>query len=211
MKWDHIYKNYRIALSNQLLHRTTLFFGLSSMCVYLYVACAPFIAISYLHMSPEKYGIVGFIPFIGTALGSIVSVRLVSLFSVTQLIKSGFIINVTAALLMTLLFSLGYMNILTLSTCGFILMFGNCLIVGGGSSIATSTSEDKANSSAIMNFINVGMVATGTFILALIPGSPIVKLPAGFLLGIIIMALVWIKLRKTTCFERSQSSTMQSN
>jgi hypothetical protein len=82
-------------------------------------------------------------------------------------------------------------NMTTLILCGFILMFGNCIIIGNGASIATSTSEDKANASAMMNFINVGMVVVGTFLLAITPGSPILKLPVGFLLAILVMSFVW--------------------
>lgn len=196
MHIKQIGKNYKIAFKNKLLHSTTLFFGLSGMCVYLYVASAPFIAITYLHFSPEKYGIIGLIPFIGTALGSIVSARLAAIYPVMTLMRAGFIVDIVSAVALALLFSLGFTNVVVLIACGFVLMFGNCLIVGGGASIATSTSEDKANASAIMNFINVGMVATGTFMLALVPGSPLIKLPVGFGLGIAVMALVWFKLIK---------------
>ena len=71
-------------------------------------------------------------------------------------------------------------------------MFGNCIIVGNGVSIATSTLEDKANASAMMNFINVGMLVVGTFLLAISPGTPIIKLPIGFLLAILVMSTVWL-------------------
>jgi len=73
-------------------------------------------------------------------------------------------------------------------------MFGNCLIVGSGASIATSTSSDKANASAMMNFVNVGMVMVGTCILSVVPGSPIVKLPVMFLLTIGLMGICWLRL-----------------
>ena len=193
---NQIFSNYKIAFTNKLLHSTTLLFGLSGMCVYLYVASAPFIAISYLHFSPEKYGIIGLIPFIGTALGSMVSARLAAAYPVMTLIKAGFIIDIVAAIALALLFSFGLTNMVALIACGFVLMFGNCLVVGGGASMATSTSEDKANASSVMNFINVGMVTTGTFILALVPGSPLIKLPVGLCLGMLVMAVAWIKLMK---------------
>lgn len=189
-----IIKNYRIAFNNKLLVTTTFFFGLSSMCVYIYVASAPFVAIDYLKISPQAYGLIGLIPFMGTALGSLISVRLSLLLSATALMRTGLIVNAISAILLTTLFYLGIINLTVLILCGFILMFGNCLLVGSGASIATSTSADKANASAIMNFINVGMVMLGTFILALAPGSPNTKFPIIFSLIIFLMVIVWLFL-----------------
>ncbi len=184
-------KNYRIALNNKLLISTTLFFALSGMCVYLYIASSPFIAINTLHLSPQVYGAIGLIPFIGTGLGSLISAWLSMRFSVKALMLAGFIIEIAAMITLSVLFYFGIINLIALIGCGFFQMFGNCIIVGNGASIATSTSEDKANASAMMNFINVGMLVVGTFLLAISPGTPIIKLPIGFLLGIFVMCFVW--------------------
>jgi MFS transporter, DHA1 family, multidrug resistance protein len=189
-----ILRNYQIVLKNRLLITTTFFFGMSGMCVYIYIASVPFIAINNLGLSPQTYGMIGLIPFIGTALGSLVSARLSSFLSAITLMKAGLIINAISAVLLGTLFYFGVLNLSNLIFSGFILMFGNCVLVGSGASIATSTSIDKANASAIMNFINVGMVMLGTFILAMVPGAPIIKLPLLFLLIIILMSIVWLFL-----------------
>ncbi len=194
LHFGQIIHNYSVAIKNKQLINTTLFFGLSGVCVYLYVASSPFIAITYLQLSPQSYGLVGLIPFLGTALGSIVSAPLSSILSAKSLMRAGLIINAISALLLALFFYLGAINLTILILCGFILMFGNCLVVGSGASIATATAEDKANASAMMNFINVGMVMLGTCILAFLPGSPIVKLPVMFLLTIILMCIIWLLL-----------------
>lgn len=191
---NQILKNYHIAIKNKLLITTTFFFGLSGVCVYVYVASAPFIAIDHLQLSPQTYGIIGLIPYLGTALGSIVSARLALLLSATKLMRMGLIINIISALLLTILFYFGMINLIVLIASGFILMFGNCLIVGSGASIATSMLTDKANASAIMNFINVGMLTLGTFILSITPGSPIIKLPIIFLLAMFLMSIAWLFL-----------------
>jgi|JI10StandDraft_1071094.scaffolds.fasta_scaffold81936_2 DHA1 family bicyclomycin/chloramphenicol resistance-like MFS transporter len=198
MQIRQIFQNYRIALKNQQLAFTTLFFGLSGMCVYVYVASAPFIAINRLGLSPQGYGLIGLIPFLGTALGSIVSAQLSSRFSAKALMLAGFITDTIAAIGLAALFYLGMINLIALIGCGFILMFGNCLIVGNGASIATSTAKDKANASAMMNFINVGMVMLGTFLLAITPGNPIIKLPIGFLIAMVAMSVVWFRFISIT-------------
>lgn len=194
-------KNYRIALKNKLLISTTFFFALSGMCVYLYIASSPFIAINTLHLSPQAYGAVGLIPFVGTAFGALISAWLSSKFPVKKLMLAGFIIDLIAMIGLSVLFYFGMVNLITLIGCGFILMFGNCIIIGNGSSIATSTSEDKANASAMMNFINVGMLVVGTFLLAITPSIPIVKLPVGFMLAIPVMGFIWFMFVRPRCLK----------
>ncbi|MET3107345.1 DHA1 family bicyclomycin/chloramphenicol resistance-like MFS transporter [Oxalobacteraceae bacterium GrIS 2.11] len=191
---NRLIHNYGTALRNRLLITTTFFFGLSGVCVYIYIASSPFIAINYLKQSPQYYGLIGLIPYLGTASGSMVSARLTSLFSATALMRMGLFIIFFAAIFLGLLFYLGVINLTILIVCGFILMFGNCLIVGSGASIATAKLEDKANASAIMNFVNVGMVMLGTFVLSVVPGSPMVKLPVMFLLTVVLMSILWLWL-----------------
>lgn len=194
LHFHQIRKSYLIAIKNKHLRNTTLFFGLSGMCMYMFVASAPFIAIDTLKITPEQYGVIGLIPFIGTALGSFISAKFSTTFSVTMMMRVGFIIDIISAILLAGLFYLGFVNLIVLISCGFILMLGNCLIVGAGASTATSTTEDKANANAIMNFINVGMLMLGTFILAIVPSSPIIKLPIFFLIAVTCMLLIWLKL-----------------
>lgn len=194
LHFHYLKQNYSIAFKNKLLRNTAFFFGLTSMCIFIYAANAPFIAIHYLKISPAKYGVMGLIPFMGTALGSIFSACLSSILSAKKLMKLGLSIEIIASILLAILFYLGFVNLLVLILCCFVFMFGGCLIVANGASIATSTLEDKAHASAVMNFINVGMPVCGTFIMAVIPGSPIVKLPIGFLLATFIMANIWIGL-----------------
>ncbi|KTD57455.1 major facilitator superfamily transporter [Legionella santicrucis] len=79
LHFKHIKRNYALAFQDQFLRGFTFFFGLSGMCVYIYAATIPFIAVYYLNISPEKYGLLGLIPYIGTAFGSVISARLSSI------------------------------------------------------------------------------------------------------------------------------------
>lgn len=193
--FKQIQQNYTIAIKNKLLRNTTLFFGLAGMCIYIYVSLVPFIAIHNLKISPEEFGVIGLIPFLGTALGSITSAQIAHLLSAKKLIALGFCIQIFASALLAILFYFSFITLFVLISCGFIFMFGGCLIISNGASIATSTLKDKANASAIMNFINVGLSVLGTFILAVVPGSPIIKLPVSFLLAMALMGAVWIRLK----------------
>lgn len=191
LRFNQIKKGYAIAFKDKLLRSFTLFFGLSGMCVYIYAASAPLIAINYLKISPDKYGLLGLIPYIGTALGSMTSVRLSALLKPKSLMKLGLIICAITSLTIAILFYMSFINLWMLIVCGFIFMYGNCLIVASGASLAPSNVENKANASAVMQFINVSMPMTGTFLIALIPGSPLIKLPVGFLIAMFIMINMW--------------------
>ena len=181
-------------LKNARLRNTTLFLGLTSMSVYIYASTAPFIAIHNLHVPPARYGLIGLIPYIGTAVGAIVSAQLAKSWAAKNLIKMGWIFEAIATALLTGLFCFNFINLVTIIGCGFIFMFGGCLIVSNAASIATSAIEDKASASAVMNFMNVGMAVCGTFILAFLPGSATLKLPMLFVVAMLIMCVLWRKL-----------------
>ncbi len=191
LHFRQIKKGYAIAFKDKLLCSFTLFFGISGMCVYIYAASAPLIAINYLKISPDTYGLLGLIPYIGTAFGSMTSVRLSSIFKPKTLMKMGLLICVMTSLTIAILFYFEFINFWILILCGFIFMYGNCIIVSNGASVATTNVENKANASAVMQFINVGMSMTGTFLIALMPGSPIMKLPISFLIAMFILINMW--------------------
>lgn len=190
----HIKQSYRDAFYNPTLRHFSLFLGLNTMGIYVYAASAPFIAIHNLGYSPQFFGIVGLIPFIGTALGSITSAKLSGTFSPKYFITLAMIAEGVAALIMTLCFALGYVNLFVLIGSGFIFMFGACLVISNAASLATSALEDKATGSAVMNFLNLSLPVSGTFVLALVPGSELIKLPLIFIVGLILMGLMWKKM-----------------
>jgi DHA1 family bicyclomycin/chloramphenicol resistance-like MFS transporter len=191
LHFRQIKKGYTIAFKDKLLRTVSLFFGLSGMCVYIYAATMPFIAINYFKMTPQEYGLIGLIPYVGTALGSLISARLSATLNAKSLMKIGLIIDVIVSMTIAISFYFYFINIWFLILCGFCFMFGNCLIAGNGASIATTKVEDKANASAIMSFITVSMPMSGTFLIALIPGSQILKLSIGFLIAMFIMLNIW--------------------
>ena len=191
LKVSQIKSNYSISFKNSLLRNASLFLGLSGMCVYTYAATTPFIAIDNFHMSPGKFGTIGLIPFLGTGFGAIFSAKLSHKFSPKELIKIGYIIEIISTSIIVTLFYFELVSMLFLILFGFIFMFGGCLVISNSASIATSTVSNKANASAVMNFINVGMAVCGTFILSILPGSPQFRLCLVLILAMIFMGFLW--------------------
>ena len=159
---------------------------------------------SYLKVPPVLYGLFGLIPYIGTGLGSLLAVRLSSVMSTKAVMKMGFMIDLMTSLVMAILLYLGFINLWVLIICGFVFMFGNCIIISSGASVATSNVENKANASAVMQFINVSMPMIGTFLIALFPGSPMIKLSVGFLIAMFIMMLMWFFVINRLTIDRKQ-------
>lgn len=196
LHFKQIIRNYYLVFKNKLLRDITFFFACSGACVYIYLACSPFIAIHDLEMSPEVYGLIGLFPFAGTIVGSLISARLSNILPAKTVMGIGYMVATFAVVVLSLLFYLHFINFLVLIISGFIFMLGNCLLVSCGSSIATSTVADKANASAVMNFINVGIVTSGTFVTAVLPGSPTEKLPVILFIAMGIMGVIWKFLLK---------------
>lgn len=190
LHFANLRKNYVCGFKNKLLRNTALYFSLSTLCIYAFTASAPLLAIHRLGISAQAYGFVGLIPFIGTALGSMTSARLSSKCSARALMKAGYLVEVVTALVFSALFFSGYVNLVVLMGSGFFFMFGACIILSNGTSLAGSQYEDKATASAVMQFINVSMPVLGTLLLALTPGHNVMKLPGIWLIALILMFVV---------------------
>ncbi|HLX54405.1 MAG TPA: MFS transporter, partial [Aquella sp.] len=186
---------YVKVFKNSIIRNTSLFFAMHGMCVYAYAATAPFIAIHTLNISPEKFGTIGLIPYVGTALGAIAAPYLSKKLSMKLLIKSSVICEIIfCGMLITLLY-LNYVTLPVLVICGFLFMFSGCIIAINGSAMASSASEDKAIASSVMNFINIGMGMMGTFMLAFLPGGAELRLSIVFVIALTLMVLFWSKLK----------------
>lgn len=189
--------NYQRVSHNRLMMYAAIIWGLATMGVYVYAASAPLIAIRYFHMSEEAYGFVGFIPFFGTALGSIVSAALSGKLPAAALVKLGFLMLAVAVILFADFFYCGPLNIFTLLFPATIYMFGACIMGANLASIGSAMVADKANGTAVMMFVNISLSVCGTLMLALIPGTQIIKMPLLFLLIVMVMLLMrWDYRRK---------------
>lgn len=184
-------------LENRTFRHASFLLGLNTMCIYVFAGSVPLIAIRYLGIAPATYGIIGLIPFIGTALGSITSGHLSKRYSAETLAKASFAIEVLVSIAITIFFYLGLVNMTILMVCGFIFMFACCMMGANLASIASSIVDDKANGAAVMNFFSIGIAMCGTFVLALTPGSQIFKMPLLFLSAMALMLLVaWAHKRR---------------
>ncbi len=187
----YLLNNYIKAAKNKSLIAYSLIFGLSTSCAYVFGAQGPFVGIHTLHLSPGIYGILGLLPYAGAILGCITSIRIAHKINARKMVMLGIVCEVTAASVMFLCFVLGVVNIATLLGPMMLLLFGHAFISSNASSLAMLEAQDKANSSAIMTFINMSTAVVMTIMLEVTHTSVVWLMPLIFLGALATMLLIY--------------------
>lgn len=159
-----IVSTYRQKFKNKTLVYCALILGCVTSLIYLFSTIAPFLVINGLHVSPEHYGLLNFIPPLGLIGGSFTSHWLSSRKPKREVIAKGALICTAILLIMLFLFLTFQFSIWTLFIPITALYFGTSLIFNNASSLAMEHVKDKSNGSAIMGFINVSFAAIAVFI-----------------------------------------------
>lgn len=158
LQFNQLIEGYISQFRNLQLISGGLLMGGATCFVYIFAALAPFIAINVLHMSSASYGIANILPSIGLVLGSFFSAQLAKSHPTKSNIRLGIIITILGSITM-LVFTLLSLSALTMIFIPMMLCyFGLSLVFANTSTIAMSNVSDKANGSAVMNFINMGLV-----------------------------------------------------
>ena len=184
-------QNYKEKFLNKKLIGFACLMGFSSACVYVFGAEGPFIGIHKLHVQPALYGILGFTPYIGTFIGSLIVVRL-SKIEPLFVLKIAFLLECVATLIMFFFFIMHHISLYTLLIPMGIFCVGNPIIGATAASLSMQQSKDKANSSSVMNFSAISIPVLITFILHTTSG---IIMPVIFLIALSFMVCVycWIK------------------
>ena len=158
LKLNHLLGSYSKQFKNFQLIVGGLLMGSATSFVYIFAALAPFIAMEILNMNAASYGIANLLPSVGLVIGSLISAKLIHHFHHTSIIRIGMIIALLGSLMM-LLFSLTQLSALIVIFIPMMICYlGLAMIFPNASNMAMSATDDKAHGSAVMNFINMGLV-----------------------------------------------------
>lgn len=157
LKWPHLKKAYGAQLKNSALLAGGLLMGGATCFVYVFAALAPFIAMNMMNMNSEQYGMANIIPSIGLIVGSLCSAQLIKRYSLGVLIKAGLGICALGSLLMVTTMALSNSAVVSLFLPMVIIYIGISFVLANASTMAMSYVNDKAQGSAVMNFINMGL------------------------------------------------------
>lgn len=186
MSLKTIFTAYRNAFNNKPLILYSLLYGISNAGIYIFTTEGPAVGIGFLHLSSSTYGLLTASTFIGTIMGSFLTVFLLKYLSANRTILSAYMIEVLMAVAMLGCFYLTIINKLSLFLPVFIWFISNAILVSNATARATSTVKDKATASSLMSFIANFVCVIVTLNLSLVTTNSIYVLPIGLLLLIML-------------------------
>ncbi len=196
LRFKRIAKGY----ADQFRSKSTVLNGLMMGCVaamtYIFSTLAPFLGIDRIGLSPDQFGLWNLIFCAGLIIGAAIAHRLAKQerprFS--QLVGIGIIATGIGA--MFLCFSFSWITAATLFLTGGLVRVGVNPVWSNASISALETSHDKSNTSAVIQFLNMGTGTVGVWLVGFISPNEIFLLPAAQTLFLLIMATLWICLRR---------------
>jgi MFS family permease len=187
LKLNHLINGYVTQFKNLTLMTGGLLMGGAACFIYVFAALGPFIAINMMGMDVASYGTANILPPIGLALGSLASAQLSKKFKPTFIVNLGITIAFIASIAMFMLMLIKLPALLTLFVPMMLCYLGSALVFPNASTQAMSATADKAHGSAVMNFVNMGLVTVVVLSMGAIPMNPFL-LPAIFLGVCVFMA-----------------------
>ncbi len=196
--------DYFLAFKNNYLVITALGSSIPSTGIYIFIAEGPFIATNNLHLSPSSYGLFSMIPYIGTLIGALLSIRLSeSDIKLEKIIITAYVLQIISVTIMFVLFLLGIITIYSLLIPMLFFMLAGTIILSNLAAVATVELTDKATANAVLMFIVIGMPVIFTLILGNIHTFSALILPV-LLASILILFLFFSIIFKIKNFRLSQ-------
>lgn len=187
LHYKHLFKNYFKIFRNKKLVGFSLCTGFSNACIYVFGAEGPFIGIQVLNIRPAIYGLLGLTPFIGTLVGSLALLRLTRMHPLL-ILKIAFLLELSATLIMFAFFKFNVVTLLTLLIPMGFLCVGHPILCGTALPLAMLQTKEKANSTAVMNFVSMSMPVLITLLLGRLHVADPWIMPFIFFISLSLMA-----------------------
>ena len=171
LKAKNIVKAYRKAIKNPPLVLASFIIGIGTSYIYLFATKGPFLATKYLGITAGQYGFYYLISLSGMLTGSLVSGWLSHSLSLMKSILTGVIIALLGAIGMVITWTVHMTYILELFAPLFFIFLGMAISYGNCISLGLAKAHNKANGSALISFINIGMAFLTVLGLEFIPNS----------------------------------------
>lgn len=193
----HLLQGYVSQFKNKPLISGGALMGGASCFVYIFAATAPFIAINLLGMSTTEYGAANILPSLGLTLGSIWSAQFAKKYSQRAGIQLGILISGFAALAMLMAALTHHSALIKLFFPMIFIYLGLSFIFANASTFAMSHTSDKAHGSAVMNFINMGLVTVVILGLSVLPISQYLLPAIYIILSALMMGLYLFTMKNS--------------
>lgn len=174
------FKDLRLLLSGFLV-------GSGTAVIYIFAARAPFIGMNIIGIKADSFGLLNMIPSLGMLLGSFLVASILKRYEPVKVLKVGIRICFIIAVLMLGCFILFPLSIWSLFVPIGLIYIADAFVYTAGSSLGLTGAKNKANASAVFNFLNIGSALLGLLLSQWIyPDIPLV-LPLFLLLLFCIM------------------------
>jgi len=197
MKFRKIVDKYIEKFSIKKLVGFAAVSGLSSACVYVFGAEGPFIGIHLLNTPPALYGSLALLPYVGTLIGSLLLIKF-SHVNPHKILKIAFSLEVVGVFSMLFLFLFKAVSLYTMLIPMGIFCLGHPMIAASSISLAMQQHGDKANTSAVLNFIGMGMPVLLTLLLSASHVTAAWVMPSIFLVALLLMILIYCLMMRST-------------
>lgn len=188
-----VMQGYGKSFKNKALLKASLIMGSCTSFTYLFASLAPFIVISEMGYTPKEYGFYNFIPSLGIVIGFYMIQFMQSRLSHFTQIKIGIAFIFASVSFIAYESYLGSMTVMPLFIAMAFIYTGIAITFANSSTLALSTSDDKSNTSAIMNFLNMSFCCFVLFSTEAISIKASMLMPAIFFLlgsGLIVFLLI---------------------
>ncbi len=204
LHYQYLFKNYGKMFLNKKLVAYALCSSFSGACIYVFGAEGPFIGIHTLQIPPATYGLLGLTPYIGTLLGSLITIRLTKINPI-RVMKIAFLCELIAAIIMFVCFAFHLITLTTLLMPMALLCVGHPILSSTALSLAMTQTEDKGNGSAVMNFCAMSMPVVMTLLLGVLHTGEAYVMPLIFLISLFLMLGVYVLLLRPATLTSSKT------
>jgi multidrug resistance protein len=196
LKLSSIMQSYALKFKNQRLTSSGLMMGCASAVGYVFASKAPFIGINLMGLRPAVFGAYNLIPALGILIGAVLSAKLAGRFPLPKLLLLGISCSFVVTFTMLIPFSMGILSPLTLFVPMLLIYAAASLVIANISSFGLAHAQNKANGSAVLNFINLSTTVVAVLLSEFIYPESAVLMPLSFVVFFFIMLLLWLRLKR---------------
>jgi len=192
----YIFKKYSYEFKNSTLMLSALLMGCGTSFIYVFTTIAPFLTSEVMNINPTQYGLWNLLPCVGGIIGSQLTVQLSKTVSNIKAIGLGLSLILIGTLLMLIAFINNMILPIGLFSPMVIIYIGISLVYTNSTATALFFAHDKANGSALMSFVNMGIVTLGVLMIGQFSIQSALLLPLYFCVVLLLEVILFIALIK---------------
>lgn len=196
LKVRSIIQGYGLKFKNQRLIISGLMMGCGSAVIYIFASKAPFIGIGLIGLEPVVFGSYNLIPLVGMFLGTVLAFKFAGRYPVLNILLGGIIASFITTFTMFIPFAMGIFNVWSLFYPMVLIYMAESVIYANVSSFGLASAKNKANGSAVLNFVNLSTTVLAVLLAEFIYPESAILLPISFLVAFFTMFWLWQRLRK---------------